>query len=450
MSVTDKINKRVKTDSESTQYKYGNNKKNKILNTLQKRLQRAGSINQWERIRQDKLRSLKKALFYSYQSAIVQKYDVKKDSLANNLISIITLLQDQQLLSDFQIKTLKSLEENKDYVFPTLQRYDQEYIKYLQDIVNSLTTQEPLFRCLINHDKLKVNYQDKIISIPFEEPPVGEKQSIETSFHNGTVFKWVHGNKEEWTPDTYWIVYMQYSQETAYFRAEIRKADQEIEIIVIDQQGNENTVSYRGWMTGPNETTALWNIKKGIVWNDLNYTKLLYITKDENTLAFFQRFDRIIINGKPWEVQAYNESYSVNKSDKTESGIIRVALKETYTNTKEFVQKELTEMKDRKKEKEQYDLIHTDPYIDGPDKVTPYEIVTFTAKNFDPIYNNKNKEVYRHWTLYGTELAKIKNTSIDRVTVTVEIVTPFSNKEGFYINYGDSPDTMKQVIVDSL
>jgi hypothetical protein len=65
-------------------------------------------------------------------------------------------------------------------------------------------------------------------------------------------------------------------------------------------EGNENTVTYHGWMTGPNETTALWNTKKGVVWNDMNYTKLLYITKDEDTLAFFQRFDRIIINGKPW------------------------------------------------------------------------------------------------------------------------------------------------------
>ncbi|MBR3673893.1 MAG: hypothetical protein IKN65_06415 [Clostridia bacterium] len=90
-------------------------------------------------------------------------------------------------------------------------------------------------------------------------------------------------------------------------------------------------------MTGPNETTAMWNVKKDLVWNDLNYTKLLYITKDEDTLAFFQRFDRIIINGKPWEVQAYNESYSTSKSAGTDSGIIRVALKEAYTSTNQFI-----------------------------------------------------------------------------------------------------------------
>jgi len=36
-------------------------------------------------------------------------------------------------------------------------------------------------------------------------------------------------------------------------------------------------------------------------------------------------------------VQAYNESYSTNKNGDNESGIIRVALKETYTNTSQFV-----------------------------------------------------------------------------------------------------------------
>jgi hypothetical protein len=97
-------------------------------------------------------------------------------------------------------------------------------------------------------------------------------------------------------------------------------------------------------MTGPNETTALWNVKKGVVWNDLNYTKLLYITKDEDTLAFFQRFDRVIINGKPWEVQAYNESYSNSKTGGIDTGIIRVALKEAYTSTDQMIKEKLEEI----------------------------------------------------------------------------------------------------------
>ena len=395
------------------------------LNTLQSRLNIRGGHDQWTRMRQDKLRSLYGALFSSYQRAIVQKYDVKKDSLANNIISIITILQDKGNLSDNQSQILNTIEEQ--YNFSDIDRNSSQYINKLQNIVNSLVDSEPLFRCLINHDKLKVDYQDKIISIPFMQPPLGYIESIETNFHNGTVFKWVHGNKEEWTPDTYWIVYMQYSEETAYFRAEIRKADEEIEIITIDDEGNENTVTYHGWMTGPNETTALWNTKKGVVWNDMNYTKLLYITKDEDTLAFFQRFDRIIINGKPWQVQAYNESYSTNKNGDNESGIIRVALKETYTNTPQFVKQKIQELDQQQIKKQEQDSLLTEPLIDGPAAAAPYDRLTYVAKNVEPA----------EWSVSDPSLARIVSVSEDKKTVIIDIVTGFSNEEGFEISYGD-------------
>lgn len=411
------------TFKDDNQHLYG--KQHFGLNTLQSRLNIRGGHDQWTRMRQDKLRSLYSALFSSYQRAIVQKYDVKKDSLAKNIISIITILQDKGQLSDNQNQLLNKIESQYD--FSNTDRDSLQYISQLQNVVDSLTDTEPLFRCLINHDKLKVDYQDKIISIPFMQPPLGENQSIETDFHNGTVFKWVHGNKEEWTPDTYWIVYMQYSQETAYFRAEIRKADEEIEIVTIDEEGNENTVTYHGWMTGPNETTALWNVKKGVVWNDMNYTKLLYITKDEDTLAFFQRFDRIIINGKPWQVQAYNESYSTNKRGDAETGIIRVALKETYTNTPQFVKETIEDLNKKQVEKQAYDTTHTQGYIDGPAEAAPYDRLTYIAKNLDPA----------EWSISDPTLAKIVSTSEDGKTVKVDILTGFSNKEGFEISYGD-------------
>ena len=396
------------------------------LKSMQSRLNVWGGPDQWTRMRQDKLRGLKAALFASYQRAIVQKYDVKKDSLANSLISIITILQDKGELSDSQKELLTQIEE--EYSFIQTDRDSIEYINELQGVIDSLVNSEPLFRCLINHDKLKVDYQDKIISIPFMEPPVGSREPIQTNFHNGTVFKWVHGNKQEWTPDTYWIVYMQYSEETAYFRAEIRKADEEIEIITIDDEGNESTVRYRGWMTGPNETTALWNVKKGVVWNDMNYTKLLYITKDEDTLAFFQRFDRIIINGKPWEVQAYNESYSTNKNGDTESGIIRVALKETYTNTPQFVREKIQELDQNDVRAAEYDAQHTQARIDGPATAAPYDILTYTVKNVDEDST---------WTLSDSTLAKIISTSQDGKTIKISILADNSVKEGFNLSYGD-------------
>ena len=440
MSVLDNLQKRLNINNDSNNYQYFDTT-HSSLQHMQSRLKVRGGTDQWTRMRQDKLRSLKKALLYSYQRAIVQKYNVQNDNLASNIISIITVLQDQGELSDNQKAILDDIEQK--YFFPSDDRTSLNYINTLQEIVDTLVSSQPQFRCLINHDKLKVDYEDKIISIPFYEPPIGSTDPINTDFHNGTVFKWVHGNKEEWTPDTYWIVYMQYSEETAYFRAEIRKADEEIEIITIDDEGNETSTIYRGWMTGPNETTALWNTKKNVTWNDMNYTKLLYITKDENTLAFFQRFDRVIINGKPWQVQAYNQNYSTSRTSEVDTGIIRVALKETYVSTDQFVKQTLDAVAVDEEEKTQYDIEHTEARIDGPVKVYPYEVVEFTAKNFDSQSTN-------YWTLYDSTIAKIIKTSADGLTITVEILTGVSNKDGFFVNYGNSQDTMLHVIVESL
>ncbi len=179
------------------------------------------------------------------------------------------------------------------------------------------------FRCLINHDKLKVDYENKVLSIPFREVPVEyemEDMPLDQKMKNtGTggrfldeaglsdldnkgeeiyqyrvkprdTFKWISGN-EEYMPDSYWIIFLQYSQETAYFRGQIRKADYLIEVIPIGEDGEE------GDPVGPNEKEDVWNVKKGFVWNDLYYHKLLSITKDENTQAFFRRFDRLVLNG---------------------------------------------------------------------------------------------------------------------------------------------------------
>ena len=404
------------------------------LQKMQTRLNAAGGMDQWTRMRQHKLKGLRKALLYSYQSAVVQKYNVQNDNLVNNIITIITLLQDKKELSENQILLLNNLQD--EYDFLETDRSSISYINQLEDIVDNLNNSEPMFRCLINHDKLKVDYEDKIISIPFSEPPIGGEDPIDTNFHNGTVFKWVHGNKQEWTPDTYWIVYMQYSEETAYFRAEIRKADEQVEIVTIDQQGNEISTSYRGWMTGPNETSILWNVKKGVVWNDMNYTKLLYITKDEDTLAFFQRFDRVIINGKPWEIQAYNENYSTSKTAGTESGIIRVALKQTYTNTDQFIKETLQNAETQVEEDSTLE-----PYIDGPTSAKPYDIITFIAKNFN---------TQQTWSISNSTLAKIIQVSQDGKTIKVQILTGKSNKEGFYVKYGNDDNYQINVVIKSI
>lgn len=414
MSIVENLNKRVSTNTDSVNRYYS------TQSSLSTRIASRGGPDQRIRMRQDKLNSLKKAILYSYQSAIVQQYNTDYETLINSLQDILLKFEKQQTLLNEEEIFLTDIEKQYN-ISSSIERGTPEYIEELRQVINEHTS--PLFRCLINHDKLKVQYEDKIISIPFMEKPVGGTEEIETNFHNGTVFKWVHGNKEQWTPDTYWIVYMQYSEETAYFRAEIRKADDQIQIIMIGQDGSESTKLYRGWMTGPNETQIVWNIKKNITWNDMNYTKILYITKDENTLAFFKRFDRVIINGDPWQVQAYNESYTTSKTGDQESGIIRVALKETYTNTNSFVEETLQQLEKNQNEDDGID----GPHIIGSSVVKPYSVLVYQAKNFDKL---------SQWQI-DSPLAVIKEISQDGLKATVEIITGKSNQEGFDIRYGN-------------
>ena len=393
------------------------------------------SVDQWTRMREDKLKSLKKALHYSYQAAIVQKYNVSADSEARRLISFSTKIEKIATLNTDELSTLNGLADAFEEQYPELQnsqRFSDNYLQTLQVLIDNNSEEQPYFRCLINHDKLKVDYEDKILSIPFEEnsvsiDPVKDLDDLQqTNFHNGTVFKWVHGNKEEWVPDTYWIVYMQYSEETAYFRGQIRKADQEINIIIIEEDGTETEQTYRGWMTGPNETDALWNVKKGVVWNDLNYTKLLYITKDENTLAFFKRFDKVNINGTPWEVVAYNENYGTT-SKTVNSGIIRVALKQTYTSTDQ-------QLKQFRKQSAEAAII-------GPDTLAPYDTkIQYKAVN---VQDGSTWEVV---AVPGGDLSAISYYTQDN-SLFINVETSKSYKKGFNIKYGD---LTKHIVIKSL
>ena len=386
--------------------------------------------DQWTRMREDKLRGLRKALYYSYQAAVCQPYNANNDAMVKAIVAIITSIQDNIELTENQIITLIALEEQ----YPDLAAAEAEFGRtsneYVAALNNVIADKEgSYFRCLINHDKLKVDYEDKIISIPYIEntvsiDPVRDNDDwVETNFHNGTVFKWIHGNKEEWVPDTYWIVYMQYSEETAYFRGEIRKADEEITIIVVNDDGTETEKTYRGWMTGPNEETLMWNVKKGIVWNDMNYTKKLYITKDEDTLAYFQRFDRVLINGKSWEVQAYNDNYSSSASNPN-AGIIRVALKETYTSTDQ----QIREMNAADQS--------TESMIVGPDVLAPYDEVQFSVKDAAA-------------ATWEVDIAddNIISYSIDNDVLNIVVLTTKAYRKGFDIKYGD---LKKHIVIKSL
>lgn len=144
------------------------------------------------------------------------------------------------------------------------------------------------FRCLINPDKLKINYDDKIISIPFadtclnEVPGTGQKIQ-EIGMKAGDVFTWKETNTD-------WLVFLQRLEEKAYFRAEIRKCEYALDI---------NDKGYKIYARKKALSEIPWHTSKEISWNDLDYALEVYITKDENTKNYFKRFQIVEINNQP-------------------------------------------------------------------------------------------------------------------------------------------------------
>lgn len=216
------------------------------------------------------------------------------------------------------------------------------------------------FRCLINPDKLRNDYDDKIISIPYKDICLNsEKEGTTTVGYEeigvkaGDIFKWKDNG-------SYWMIYLQRLEETAYFRAEIRRCRYELEV-----NGNP----YRVYVRGPIEQTIDWNSKNGNIVNSLNYTLMMTIANNEETEAFFHRFSLIKFKGKTWEVQAIDNIST--------EGIIDIYLKEYYNNSIA----DAAEVEKEENIPETKVLEEGTPQIIGDFQVYPYDIKEFTIEN---------------------------------------------------------------------
>ena len=204
-------------------------------------------------------------------------------------------------------------------------------------IFNKGTSHKRKFKALINPDKLKDDYDKKIISIDFE---AGAKI--------GDVFYWERTN-------TYWMITLQHYEEEAYFRGSIQRCDYQLDI---------NGHKYWIYLRGPVETTTQWRQKHKIEMNDLNYSLLMYIVKNEETLEFFSRHQIVNFNGHRWKVTA-TDKYSSN-------GYIQVYLDEYFDN----------EFEETSEIEEEVIIDNGVPYIDGPQNVTALDCsIVYQIKN---------------------------------------------------------------------
>jgi hypothetical protein len=116
----------------------------------------------------------------------------------------------------------------------TLYSYQAARIKKVQSakISRDELLRSPTVRALINPNKLKLDYDDKIISVGFEH-----------GFEVGDIFEWERTN-------SYWLIYLQDLDEIAYFRGSIRRCSYQIDWI--DKEGNKHS-TYAA-VRGPVET----------------------------------------------------------------------------------------------------------------------------------------------------------------------------------------------------
>ena len=310
------------------------------LNLLKLRAKHANNDRQHDRMVKDKLRSLHRALLYSYQTAWI-----KKDGV-----------------------------EDADYV-----------------------------RALINPDKVKFDYDEKIVSVEYEH-----------SFGPGDTFEWKNTG-------THWIILKQEMTEVAYFRGNVRRCQ---ELLITDPETGDK-VSIWAAVRGPVETKLNTIQKAGLVANVPNMTLQLYIPKTEQNMRLFERYVTFEFGGRFWQIVAPDTIST--------PGIIEIPAVEDYECHHSDL---LVEVVDPNPPVEEYE-----DTIEGETFVKPLEQSIYTVTSYNPNLNwivtlasdNKDVEDTVEWEI--REDGSIAVTWISMVSGS------------YVLKYGDLEKT---IIVQSL
>ena len=166
------------------------------------------------------------------------------------------------------------------------------------------------FKALINPNKNKPDYDDKILSIGFE-----------SGFIPGTIFEW------EGT-GTKWLIYLQDLTELAYFKGDIRKCS--YEIAWEDPDTRQTHVTYAA-VRGPVETKINFIQKNGISVDTPNHSLNIMLPKTEDTVQYFKRYSKFYLRGILdtdskicWRVEGFDSISS--------PGILEITAVEYYAN----------------------------------------------------------------------------------------------------------------------
>ena len=264
---------------------------------------------------------------------------------------------------------------------------------------------------LINPDKTKQDYDDKILSVGYEY-----------RYKPGDVFDWMNTG-------TKWIIYLQDLTELAYFRGEIRRCNYTVSWL--DEDGNEH-MQYLA-VRGPVETKINYIQKNGISVDTPNHSLNILMTKTPEALKYFRRYSKFYLQGIEeedknicWRVEA-NDSISM-------PGILQVVAVEYFANeTKDDMDNSLVDglvMKPVDPNKEA-----------GIDNLIQGE--TFIKPKVEYSYFYRGKEAAQ-WTIEGKAPVQIVSQTNKKVTLKW-----ISNYHGqFVLKHGS--DSSKTIVAESL
>ena len=166
------------------------------------------------------------------------------------------------------------------------------------------------FKALINPNKNKPDYDDKVLSVGFE-----------SGFIPGTVFEWERTG-------TKWLIYLQDLTELAYFLGDIRRCS--YEIMWEDPVTKQQHITYAA-VRGPVETKINFIQKNGISVDTPNHSLNIMLPKTEDTVEYFKRYSKFYLRGILdtdsmicWRVEAF-DSIST-------PGILEITAVEYYSN----------------------------------------------------------------------------------------------------------------------
>ena len=310
-----------------------------------------GGVAQQERMIYDKRRSLDKAVLYSYQGALVRNIYAPED-------------------------------------------------------------EEPV-RALINPNKNKMDYDDKVLSVKYEY-----------GLGVGDVFEWVGTN-------TYWLIYLQDLTELAYFRGDIRRCSYEIGWK--DEDGYHSTLAA---IRGPVETKINYIQKHQISIDEPNYSLHILMPRNEETLKYFRRYSKFYLQGEDpgspkvcWRVEATDWIST--------PGILEITAVEYYIN----------ETEDNVEEGIVGDLIAKD--LNPNDTNIESTIVgeTFIKPQITYHYHYKGPKLPTNtkWKLDKKYPVKITVDPNDRTKLTLKWLSSYSGQ--LILSYGEYTKT---IIVESL